>query len=158
MRIKIILIFALLFGGYTCCHSQVLITEELKNKMCYDAFKTDISIQLENPDGSVDSLILFPDEMITLRSMLTHKLWRTAAPFATSKIDIILIDAISDWPYQIYLFIDDKMFYINLQVTYVKMVKKVVKILSKYEVERKMYPVIFEKLATVYWHNLYREI
>lgn len=65
MNVKLSILFIL---AYQVCVGQIHITESLKDQICFDTFGERIDEITIDEDGNELSSVLFPDNMVSIRS------------------------------------------------------------------------------------------
>lgn len=131
-------------------NSQLLITEAMKNEICYQAFGTELTEEAVFPDGTIYQTALFPDRMVTVKSLISGQIWRTGSLFETLKFDMLQVSAVSDWADQVFLVMGTEVIHFDIYYSYSKVMKRLLRILKKYQVDETLHPLFCAKLSKAY--------
>lgn len=153
-----VLFMALSIISFSCqiSKSQILITEELKNKLCYDAFGIKLEEQAVYPDGRTEQLVLYPESMITVESLISHKIWGKNHLFETLPYDILRIST-KTWADQFFLIINTEIIPFDIYFEFPVVLKQLLTILEKHHVDDILIPLFCERLSNAYLYACYDE-
>ena len=107
MNVKLSILFIL---AYQVCVGQIHITESLKDQICFDTFGERIDEITIDEDGNELSSVLFPDNMVSIRSRFSATRWAIDNQFTTLKYDLLEVKAISHRS-ELWIVIGEKMIF-----------------------------------------------
>ena len=160
MRILYALFLGIMFIPWQNCHSQVLINEEMKNKLCQEAYGIELEVIAVYSSDRRERVELYPESMVRLRSLISNKAWTKKQPFETLPCDLLHL-SVSIWDDQIFLAIGDELIFLDIYFEYPVVMNRLVTILREHKVNESLIPLLgtrlSEALLRIYYDNEYTE-
>ncbi|WP_417013576.1 hypothetical protein [Alistipes sp.] len=156
MRVTYLILLGIASFLWQPCQSQVIINEELKNKLCSEAFGTELETTAIYPWGR-ERIELYPESLISIQSLFSCRSWSKKEDFETLPYDILRVSA-GNFGDRTFLVIGTDIIPFDIFFDYPVVIKKLISILKEYQVdENTLIPLFCARLSIAWLRMCYNE-